>query len=195
MKSLGISLAFAAALLAAPAIAQDDQQAPPQQNRPVQPTDVKGIGDWTVQCYPVRSQTPCEMLEMQVATKTRQRILAVLLAYAPNENVTLMRVAVPLGSLIQNGVVVQTDTYKSSVLKFLRCDQMGCYVQVSLTPDEVNSLGKATNGKVQIVMIDGKHYSLNFSTKGFSEAYAAMTGLARAKAAKPEAAAAPAPAQ
>lgn len=194
MKSLGISLAFAAALLATPALAQDEQQAPPQQQRPVQPTDQKGIGDWTVQCYPVHSATPCEMLEMQVSTKTRQRILAVLLAYAPNENVTLMRVSVPLGSLIQNGVVVSTDTYKSGALKFLRCDQAGCYAQITLTPDQVNALGKATTSKVEIVMIDGKHYGLSFSTKGFAEAYSAMAGLARAKAPKGNEPA-PAPAQ
>ena len=195
MKSFGITLAFAAALMALPALAQDDanqQQQQPQANKQMQPTDTKGIGDWTVQCYPVKSQTPCEMIEMRVSTKSRQRILAVLLAYAPAENVSLLRVAVPLGALLQNGLIVNTDTYKSQVLKFMRCDQGGCYAQVPLNNDEVGTLGRATNAKVQVVMLDGKHYDLSFSLNGFSEAYSTMAGLAKAKATKPDAAPAPA---
>ena len=77
MKSLRITLAFAAALLAAPAFAQDDGAAPaaPQANKPMQPNEVKEFGDWTVRCYPVTSPSPCEMIELRVAKKTGQRIL------------------------------------------------------------------------------------------------------------------------
>jgi invasion protein IalB len=182
MKSLGISLAFAAALLAAPAFAQE--AAPQQAPKNNQPTDVKEIGDWTVRCYPVKSPTPCHMLELRVAKKTGQRILGVLLAYAPANNATVMQVSVPLGVSLQNGLVINSDTWKSPVLKFQRCDQAGCIVENAVGDDVLNQLAKATNAKMQIVSVEGKTFDLAFSLKGFTEARSAMVELAKAKAPK-----------
>ena len=71
MKSFPIAVAFAAALLAAPAFAQD---AAPQAQKPLQPSDVKEFKDWTVRCYPVASPSPCEMIELRVAKKSGQRV-------------------------------------------------------------------------------------------------------------------------
>jgi invasion protein IalB len=184
MKSLGISLAFAAALLAVPALAQDaaaQQQAAAKAN---QPTDVKEIGDWTVRCFPVKSPTPCHMLELRVAKKTGQRILGVLLAYAPSNNATLMQISVPLGVSLQNGLIINSDTWKSPPIKFRRCDQGGCYVESAIGDDVVGQLAKATTAKMQIVSVDGKRFDLAFSLKGFTEARNAMVELAKQKAPK-----------
>jgi invasion protein IalB len=189
MKSFRIALAFAAALIATPAIAQD--AAPQQAQKPLQPSDVKEFKDWTVRCYPVSSPTPCEMIELRVAKKTGQRILGVLLAYAPSRDAHVLQISVPLGIAIQNGVVINADTYKSPVLKYRRCDQMGCYIEAAVGSDVIDQLGKATKAEINIVSVDGRKFNLVFSLDGFTEAHNALVELARAKAKSP----APAPAQ
>lgn len=189
MKSLRISLALAAALFVAPALAQE--AAPPKAN---QPTDVKEIGDWTVRCMPGKSATPCHMVELRVAKKSGQRVLGVLLAYAPSNSATLLQISVPLGVSLQNGLIINSDTWKSPAIKFRRCDQGGCYVESAVGDDVINQLAKASNAKMQIVSVDGKRYDLAFSLKGFTEARSAMVELAKQKAGK-GGAAEPAPAQ
>lgn len=192
MKSLRISLAFAAVFLAAPAVAQDAPQQQQQAAKAPQPTDTKEIGDWTVRCYPVKSPTPCNMLELRVAKKTGQRILGVLLAYVPGNNTNVIQISVPLGVALQNGLIINTDTYKSPPIKFRRCDQGGCYIESAIGDDVIGQFAKATTAKMQIVSVDGKRYDLAFSLKGFTEARNAMVELAKSHVGKGEAAPAPA---
>lgn len=189
MTSMRFSLAFAAALLAAPAFAQDtDQpdQAPqqaPQGNQPMKPSEMKEFGDWTVRCYPVKSQTPCEMLELRVIKKTGQRILGITLAYMPGRDQHVVQIAVPLGVSLPNGLILESDTYKSPVIKFRRCDQMGCYVEAAMTNDIVQALSHATKAQADVVTSEGKRFPLVFSLKGFNEAHAALVELTKSKGA------------
>jgi invasion protein IalB len=189
MKSMRVTLVLAAALLAAPAMAQDapaeDQapQQPQQANKPLQPSEIKEFGDWTVRCYPVKSATPCEMLELRVAKKSGQRVLGVTLAYMPARDAHVVQIAVPLGVSIANGLVLEADTYKSPVIKFRRCDQMGCYVEAAMGNDIVGALGRATKAQANVVSADGKRFNLVFSLKGFNEAHSALVSLTKAKAA------------
>lgn len=184
MKSMRVTLGLAAALLAAPALAQDapaDDQGQQQQqaNKPVQPNEVKEFGDWTVRCYPVKSPTPCEMLELRVAKKTGQRVLGVTLAYMAARDAHVVQIAVPLGVSIANGLVLESDTYKSPVIKFRRCDQLGCYVEAAMGNDIISALGRATKAQADVVAADGKRFNLVFSLKGFNEAHASLVELAK----------------
>jgi len=190
MKSFRIAFAFAAALAAAPAFAQD---AAPQANKPLQPSDIKEFKDWTVRCYPVNSPSPCEMIELRVAKKTGQRVLGVLLAYMPSRDAHILQISVPLGISIQNGLVINADTYKSPVLKYRRCDQLGCYVEAAIGNDVIGQLSKATKSQIDIVTVDGRKFNLAFSLDGFNEAHNSLVELSRAKAkSAPAPAAAPA---
>ena len=189
MNSFRIPAAVAAALLVAPlALAAPAKPAPheaePQGEpaaRSAQPTDVKDYGDWTVRCFPGASPTPCQMVQLRIVEKTKQRILGVLLAYMPARSANLMEISVPLGVNLQNGLVINTDTYKSGVLKFTRCDQQGCYVEGAVGADVLGSIGRATKSEVQIVSMNGKRYNLVFSMKGFNEAHNALIQLAKSK--------------
>ncbi len=198
MKSLRVSLAFAAALLTAPALAQDQaapaQQPAPQANKPVQPSEVKEFGDWTVRCYPVTSPSPCEMIELRVAKKSGQRILGFLIAYVPARDSHVVQISVPLGVALANGLMIDSDTYKSPVLKFRRCDQLGCYVEAAMGNDVVGTLGRASKAQVVVVSVDGKRYNLVFSLNGFAQAHQALVDLTKAKASGKAAAPAAAPA-
>ncbi|MDE2183220.1 MAG: invasion associated locus B family protein [Alphaproteobacteria bacterium] len=168
--------------------------APAQAGAPKAPqvTDVKVFGDWTVHCYTVKSASPCEMLELRVAKKTGQRILGVLLAYVPSRDEHIMQISVPLGVALQNGLVLNSDTYNSGVLHFRRCDMQACYVEMPIDNQTVATLGRATKAQMQIVSVDGRKYNLVFSLDGFTQAHSALVELAKQKAVAPQAPATPA---
>jgi len=176
------SLAVAAALLVAPAMAQD---AAPQSQKPMQPSEEKLFKDWTVRCYPVSSPSPCEMIELRVAKKTGQRVLGVLLAYMPSRDAHILQISVPLGVSLSNGLVINADPYKSGVLKFRRCDQLGCYVETAVGNDVIAQIAKAPKGQIGIVTVDGRPFNLAFSMDGFNEAHASLVELSKAKAKSP----------
>jgi invasion protein IalB len=193
VTALAVPAALAAkAPAASTAPAAPAAAAPANPNKPVQPNEVKAFGDWTVRCYPVSSPSPCEMLEIRVAKKTGQRILSVLLAYIPARNEHVIQIAVPLGVALQNGLVLNSDTYKSGVLHFRRCDQLGCYVEGSIDGNAVNSLSRATKADTEIVSMDGKRYNFAFSLDGFTAAHNALVDLTKQKAVNPPAQPAPA---
>jgi invasion protein IalB len=106
-------------------------------------------------------------------------------------------VTVPLEVSLAKGVVIQTDSYTSPVLKYRMCTRDGCFVQAPVDNDLVASVAKSSgDAKVNIVGDDGKSYSLKFSLKGFAQAHDDMVAQAKAKATKPaQAGATPAPAQ
>jgi len=185
MISFRIPAVIAAALVASPlalaAPAAQPQKPAAQADKAVEPTFAKDYGDWTVRCFAGSTPTPCQMVQLRVVEKTKQRILGVLLAYMPGKDANLMELSVPLGVALQNGLIISTDTYKSGVLKFTRCDQQGCYVEGAVGGDVLESLGRATKAQVQVVSINGKHYQLVFSMKGFGEARRAMVEQAKGR--------------
>lgn len=188
MKSFRIALAFAAALIAAPSFAQDEGAAPQQPQKPVQPDVVKEFKDWTVRCYPVASASPCEMIHLRIAKKSGQRVLGILIAYVPARDAHILQISTPLGVALANGLVINADTYKSGVLKFRRCDQMGCYVESAVGSDVMGQIGNAKKGQMEIVSVDGRRFNLPFSLEGFSEAHQALVELTKSKAKAPAAA-------
>jgi invasion protein IalB len=169
------------ALSIAPALAQTDGD-----GKPVGPTDSKQYGDWTVRCFPVNSPSPCDMFELLANKQTKQRIMSVSIAYVPTGDRHVIQVAVPLGVMIQKGVVVSTDSYSSPMLHYRRCDRGGCYVELLMQPDMVSALEAASGpARVRIYAEGGKAFDIPFSLKGFSDAHGAMTDAARKKSQKP----------
>jgi invasion protein IalB len=180
--------ALAAGVLGGAAFAQ----APAAPAAPPKP-EVKVVEDWTVRCYPVQSVSPCDMYQEQGNSQTRQRVLSISIAFAPSVNRHLMVINVPLEVAIPKGVVMQTDTYTSPVLKYRMCTREGCFVQMPVENALVEALARASgSGKINLVGDDGRKVALPFSLKGFSAAHDDMVSQARAKATKAVETAAPA---
>ena len=197
MKFSHLGLIVATLLLPLPAVAQNaaPPAAPPQPSGPVQPTDVNPVGDWTVRCFPVASPSPCDMYEELDDKNTHQRVLSFSIAYVPSSDRNVVQIAVPLGVSLASGTVLKTDSYTSPKMPFRRCDRDGCYVELAVPPDIINSLTKSgPDGSLNIVADNGKAFALKFSLNGFAGAHDAMTSLAKDKVNK-GAAAAPAPAK
>ena len=183
-------LAFSVAGAAA-AFAQDAPAAPPPK------PDVKTVEDWQVRCYPVQAVAPCDMLQEQGDPQSGRKVLSLSISYVPSMDRHALILSVPLDVSIPKGVVLQTDSYTSPILKYRMCTRDGCVVQAPVDNDLVASVAKSTgDGKINIVGDDGTPYSLKFSLKGFAQAHDDMVAQAKAKATKqPPAQAGAAPAQ
>jgi invasion protein IalB len=173
--ALAIFLAPAAAAAQAPAPAAPD-------GRPGQP-EVKQVDDWFVRCFPVQSPSPCDIFQELDDQRSRQRVLALSIAYVPGLDRYALQITVPLEISIPRGAVVQTDSYTSPVLHYRRCDRNGCYVEMAVDKGLIESLEKSgPEAKVNIVADNGKSYGLRFYLKGFSAAHDSMVSQAKAKA-------------
>jgi invasion protein IalB len=160
---------------------------------PVAPSETKVFGDWTVRCYPVKSPSPCDMFQLLAKKQTGERFMSLSVAYMPGVDKHVIQIAVPLGVAIQQGLVLQSDTYTSPVLKYRRCDRGGCYVEMLIPNDAITALASGNSGaKVKITADGGKVFNIAFSLKGFGDAHGAMTDLARKKTAGEKPAGAPA---
>ena len=160
---------------------------------PPAPPEVKQIGDWQVRCFPVQSPSPCDMFQQQGDERTKQRILAMSIAFDPAANMHLIQIVVPLGISVGPGVVIHTNTYTSKVMPYRRCDRAGCYVERPLDNDVIQQLTHAgDSAMVKIVADDGKKYDLKVPLNGFSAAHDSMSEQARQKAKPLPQAAAPA---
>ena len=168
----------------------------PGNGAPIQPSETKTFGDWTVRCYPITSPSPCDMFELLANKQNKERILSLSIAYMPSGDKHFIQIAVPLGIFIPKGLIVETDTYTSQTLPYRRCDRGGCYVEILFDNGAINAIATATGpGKIKIVADTGKVFEIPFSLNGFSDAHGAMVDLARKKTAtKPAEAPAPAPA-
>ena len=196
LVSCAVSAAAALVLSAGVAFAQAPAAAAAAASaRPAGAPDVKMVGDWAVRCFPISSPSPCDMYEEMANKDTRQRILAISVAYVPGVNRNGIVIPVPLEVSIPAGLKLQTSTYTSPMLKYRRCDRNGCYVELAVENNVIESLARSSGdaGKIVIAADSGKVYNLNFSLKGFSAAHDDMVTKARAKAKTPAApAAAPA---
>jgi invasion protein IalB len=183
MKSLRSLIAglAAGALLAVSAAAQT---APDNGGgAPITPSETKPYGDWTVRCFPVqKSPSPCDMFELLANKKSGDRVMSVSIAYLPATDKHVIQIAVPLGVLIQKGVVLSSDNFTSPVLRYRRCDRGGCYVEMLFDNQAVNALASSAGpAKIKVVAFGGKSFEIPFSLTGFSDAHGAMTDLARKK--------------
>jgi len=68
-------LAGAAAAAPAPAPAQGSAPAA-NANKPLEPSEAKNFGDWTVRCFPPSAKIPCQMLELLVTRSPAGACLA-----------------------------------------------------------------------------------------------------------------------
>ena len=156
--------------------------AAPAAAAPIQPSETKTFGDWMVRCYPIASPSPCDMYELLANKQNNQRVMSLSIAYLPAGDKHVVQVAVPLGILIPKGLVIESDTYTSPLLRYRRCDRGGCYVEMVFDNGAVNALATATGpAKVKIVAEGGKVFEIPFSLNGYADAHGAMVDLARKK--------------
>ena len=176
-KSLVAGLALAAALAAPAAQGQ------------VANAYNKNVGPWIVSCIAQDSPNPCQMAQVLTEKTTKQQVgnIAVLNIPSQNNQYYLM-IGVPLGVALQKGLILQTSTFTSPKLRFVRCDQRLCYVQGPIGKDVLDSWGTASPDATIKISDADKDYTLNLSLGSFASALSDMTEQAKTRAKTPAAA-------
>jgi invasion protein IalB len=161
-----------AALSAAPILPKPAAAVPA-----VGPQPGQSFGDWGTRCFPVNSGAPCDMFQMLVDNRTKQRVMSVSIAYSPQRSQYLIQIAVPLEVALRQGVEIQTQIYRSGRLAYRRCTD-ACLVETTIDAASLAAIGRAP-GTGSIIVADhvGRQISLRLSLNGFSNALAAMKAL------------------
>jgi invasion protein IalB len=141
------------------------------------PAPGQSYGDWGTRCFPVSSGAPCDMFQMLVDNRTKQRVMSVSIAYAPQRGQYLIQIAVPLEVALRKGVEIQTPIYRSARLDYRRCTD-ACLVETAIDEASLAAIGRATGiGGIIVADRTGRQISLRLSLNGFSAALAAMRAL------------------
>ena len=135
-------------------------------------------GDWTVRCEVVEAVVKCAAQQEQVASDTRQRLLAI--EFAPNEGNLTGTLALPFGLLLAKGAVLQVDQLAASPPQpFQTCLPSGCLVPLLLAVDWRDALKGGTSLAVTAIAVDGKEARFAIPLRGFAGALDRIVELTR----------------
>jgi invasion protein IalB len=145
--------------------------------------------DWLVRC-PAGPQTgPCDAVQLLIEPKSKQRVLSISVAYEMSKGQHVVRIVLPLGVWLPNGVTIVAGKTKIDKVVVRRCEPFGCVVEGLLDAKLRDALRGGGEAKIVIFDQNKKPLDLKFSLKGYVEAEDYM--VAQTKKAKPAAAVAP----
>jgi invasion protein IalB len=145
--------------------------------------------DWLVRC-PAGPQTgPCDAVQLLIEPKSKQRVLSISVAYETTKGQHVVRIVLPLGVWLPNGVTIVAGKTKIEKVVVRRCEPFGCVVEGLLDAKLREALRAGGEAKIVVFDQNKKPLDLKFSLKGYVEAEDYM--VAQTKKAKPAAAPAP----
>jgi invasion protein IalB len=189
MKRFLPLLVVAGSLLAMPAFAQPATEAKPAAPPPGVSTTT--FDDWLVRCPTEPKPQPCDAVQLLLEPKSKQRVLSVSVAYDQVKALPVVRIVLPLGVWLPNGVTVQAGAVKIDKVVVRRCEPFGCVVEGFLDAKLRDAMRRGGDAKIVVYDQNKKPLDLKFSLKGFAAAEDHMTAETKKL---PAPAAAPAPA-
>lgn len=165
-----ISLLIAIAWLALPAAALSEPATPA-----APAVSTKSFQDWLVRCPTAPQPLPCDTVQLLLEPKSKQRVLSLSIAYDAAKARNVVRIVLPLGIWLPNGVTIVAGGTKLEKVAIRRCEQFGCVVEGLL--DAKLEAAMRNGGDAKIVVFDQaqKPLDLKFSLAGFAEAQDHMT--------------------
>ena len=144
-------------------------------------------GDWSVRCFNVESQAPCDILQLGTNAETQQRVSLTSIAYVPTNQSYLAQIIVPLGVALSRGLSLEAGEASLVGIKFNRCEVDGCYVEIAFPQATIEALSTLTENTLITVIAYGQGDTLEmpFSINGFAEAIEHMVDEAEDRAVEP----------
>jgi len=174
-----------------PAIAAPASAAPAAAQQPVVNPNMlvnELHGDWSVRCFNVESQAPCDILQIGTNAESQQRVSLTSIAYLPNSQSYAAQIIVPLGVALSRGLSLEAGAAPLVGLKFNRCEVDGCYVEIAFPQATIDALSTLTENTLITVIAYGQGDTLElpFSITGFAEAIEHMRAEAEDRAVAPQ---------
>jgi invasion protein IalB len=144
-------------------------------------------GDWSVRCFNVASQAPCDILQVGTNAESQQRVSLVSIAYLPGSESYAAQIIVPLGIALTRGLSIEAGEASLVGLRFNRCERDGCYVEIAFPPATIDALSVLSENTLITVFPygQGEMIELPFSVVGFAGAIEHMKAEAQERAVEP----------
>jgi invasion protein IalB len=138
--------------------------------------EANSYGDWAVRCVERPNLDPCDVVQSLSDQKAKKSIMQISYAYNPGKDLYAAQIMLPLGFMIQAGVLIRLDG-KTDIndYPFTRCEPEGCFVEKIIKGKDLESIRNAKEGVIVVMNRDGKAVGFPFSLKGFGDAVDSMT--------------------
>lgn len=151
--------------------------------------ETKTFQDWLVRCPAAPQSGPCDAVQLLIEPKSKQRVLSISVAFEAAKGQHVVRIVLPLGVWLPNGVTIVAGKTKIEKVVVRRCEPFGCVVEGLLDAKLRDAMRGGGEAKVIVFDQAKKPLDLKFSLKGYVEAEDHM--VAETKKAKPAAPAKP----
>ena len=133
-------------------------------------------GAWQVYCHtpPGAKEEKCSLVQSVTAEDRPNVGVTVLLFRAIGENKKLLRVTVPLGVLLTQGLGLRIDGQDVGNVPFLSCSRRGCVAEAVLEDEIVAKLKKGETAVFIIFDTPEAGIGIPVALQGFSEALASL---------------------
>lgn len=131
-------------------------------------------GAWSIVCDvpPGSSTEQCALMQNVVAEDRPEVGLSVVVLRTADKKSEIIRVLAPLGVLLPNGLGLNVDGKDVGRTFFVRCFSDGCYTEVILQGDLLETMKKGTTATFIVFQTPEEGIGIPVDLSGFSEGYA-----------------------
>ena len=140
-------------------------------------------GDWEVRCQraPEGQIEPCNLYQLLSDGAGNAVAEVTLFAMPPGQQAAAgAQIITPLETLLTAQITLAVDGGAAKRYPFAFCTQVGCFSQLGLTDEDVNSFRRGANANVTIVPAgapDGTTVDLRISLTGFTAGFAVLEDI------------------
>lgn len=145
-------------------------------NAGAQPVVRESFEAWQIQCEtPAGSAVELCALVQNVAAVDRPNVeLRVTIVRTLDGGAHILRVAAPLGVLLDGGLGLRIDDTDIGTADFARCLPSGCYVEMIMEQELVNTLSTGTTAWFVIFQTPDEGIGIPIELAGFGAGFAAL---------------------
>jgi invasion protein IalB len=133
-------------------------------------------GAWSIICDTPAGATAeqCVMMQNVIAEDRPEMGLSVVVLRTADNKAQILRVLAPLGVLLPNGLGLNVDGKDIGRAYFVRCFADGCYAEVILEQQLIDTLKKGTSATFIVFQTPEEGIGIPVDLKGFADAFGSL---------------------
>lgn len=143
--------------------------------------DDKQASSWAVRCNEVADGEAvkpgqCEMFQKQTVKESGQRLIELAIGYSEDEGNARGVAILPLGILLQPGVLMQVDEETPFRFSVRHCDAGGCFAYLNMNEAVIETLKKGKKANIIMAVEGGKKVNIVLPLNGFTKKWKEISG-------------------
>jgi invasion protein IalB len=118
-----------------------------------------------------QSALDCSVEQSIIESKSRQLLMQVVVRVPPDTRKPVLTIQLPLGLFLPGGVTLRFDEGKPDRFDVQTCDQKGCYLQVPVSNEMLQAMGKDKQMLVTFQNLSKQDIAVPVPLNGFMVAY------------------------